>query len=179
MPLFADLQIADTTVVGLLDDHRFYKAHLYAFVVMPEHIHLLTTLPKNLSVSQFANRIKSAAANRSLPLLSPDADRDLTERRTQKNRKMWQRSFRSVVIDQEWAFLQKIEYIHRNPVLRGLCANPSDYRWSSAALYERGLVSEEGGVSFDAEVLKCWPLAVRSDLHGRRPRPATRGRVAG
>jgi putative transposase len=35
-------------------------------------------------------------------------------------------------------FVEKVRYIHRNPVTRGLVERPEDYRWSSFNLYAGG-----------------------------------------
>jgi hypothetical protein len=61
-------------------------------------------------------------------------------------RTFWQRSFRSVVVRDEAMLLQKLGYIHRNPVRAGLATEPEEYRWSSAAAYAAFLVYEDQGV---------------------------------
>ncbi|MDQ2985304.1 MAG: hypothetical protein M3R13_01120, partial [Armatimonadota bacterium] len=81
---------------------------------------------------------------RILPILDENIRRKHESSRTLQDRVLWQRSFRSIVIDAEWVFKQKLEYIHSNPVKRGLCARSNDYRWSSARLWSAGLASEEG-----------------------------------
>jgi hypothetical protein len=68
----------------------------------------------------------------------------LQAKRTLKDRVLWQRSFRSVTIDKDWAFRQKMDYIHNNPVKRGLCDLPASYRWSSAWMVEEGHYLSEG-----------------------------------
>ncbi len=36
-------------------------------------------------------------------------------------------------------FIQKIEYIHNNPVAAGLCIYPEEYKYSSAKFYDSGI----------------------------------------
>jgi hypothetical protein len=94
----------------------------------------------------------------------PDHLRKL-QRARQKlvSRAVWQRSFHSLPIDGEKMWLQKLEYIHHNPVRRGLCEAPQDFAWSSAQLWENGYWKEELIVP-DAVIDEYWPSAVRDPL---------------
>jgi REP element-mobilizing transposase RayT len=150
-PAFSDPAVADTMLAGMLADLKELEAGVYGFVVMPEHIHLLLKLPSGLSVSQLVNVIKSKSARRILPMLANDVRSKHESKRTLKDRVLWQRSFRSVIIDADWAFVQKIEYIHNNPVKRGFCSKASDYRWSSAVIYSDGL-GREDGIDLDSRI---------------------------
>jgi len=143
-PVFGDPKVADSMLAGVLADLKVVDAEVYGFVVMPEHIHLLLKLPSGWTASQLVNVVKSKSARRVLPILSVEMRRKHESRRTISDRALWQRSFRSVIIDADWAFTQKIEYIHNNPERRGLCLQASDYRWSSALMYSHGLVDENG-----------------------------------
>lgn len=51
----------------------------------------------------------------------------------------WERNALSVPIWSEKVLLQKLNYIHQNPVRAGLCADPKDYYYSSARFYETGI----------------------------------------
>ncbi len=48
----------------------------------------------------------------------------------------------------EAQFVEKLRYIHRNPVVRGLCERPEDWQWSSFVHYETG---QEGDVEIESE----------------------------
>ena len=69
-----------------------------------------------------------------------------------KDRKhqVWERNSLGVPLWSQEVFLQKLEYIHNNPVRAGLCRYPEDYRYSSARFYEKNerdwdfLVHHEG-----------------------------------
>lgn len=45
----------------------------------------------------------------------------------------------SVELSSEKVFLQKLEYIHYNPVKAGICIYPEDYYFSSALFYENAV----------------------------------------
>ncbi|MAT71620.1 MAG: hypothetical protein CMJ58_19100 [Planctomycetaceae bacterium] len=120
-----------------------YPWRLAAFVYMPEHVHLLvypTTAPADVSRLLFAvkrpvsYRVKQRLADSGDPIL-----RDLTVRQRpgRTTFRFWQEGpgYDRNLAEPE-AVLAAIDYLHRNPVSRGLCQRARDYRWSSARWYE-------------------------------------------
>jgi putative transposase len=107
---------------------------LVGYVVMPEHIHLLISEPPEGTPSMV------------LQLLKQDVSRCL-DRETghggQSLPKFWEPRFYDFNV---WSLKKKIEklnYMHMNPVKRGLVSNPKDWVWSSFSFYanrERGLI---------------------------------------
>jgi len=57
-----------------------------------------------------------------------------------KDRKfqIWERNSLSIPLWSDKVMLQKLEYIHYNPVKAGMCLYPEDYQYSSAAFYHKG-----------------------------------------
>ena len=119
-----------------------HKFDLIAFVYMPEHLHLLV-LPRteDSKVSSLLKAIKRPYSYRIKQLLK-QSDSELLEKLTVRQRpgvmtfRYWQegpgydRNLHSPN-----AIEAAINYIHLNPVRRGLCTNPIDWKWSSARLY--------------------------------------------
>jgi putative transposase len=124
---------------------RTRRAHnfvLYAYVLMPEHLHLLLSEPKNHSLSSTMRVIKGESSK----LLKG------------KRNHFWQPRYYDFNLFTTHKFKEKIQYIHRNPVKRGLVTNPEGYRWSSFNHYATG---EPG------------PIEIESDwTHRRRERAA-------
>jgi putative transposase len=89
-----------------------YKLH--AFVVMPDHVHLLLT-PTEKTISQVMNLIKGGFSRR-LPYNSP----------------IWQRGFADHLVRDAAQFKSRREYIHQNPVRANLVTAPDLYPFSSA-----------------------------------------------
>ncbi len=52
---------------------------------------------------------------------------------------IWKRLPLSVELFTEKGYVQKIDYIHNNPVRAGLCKYPEEYKYSSAKYYELGI----------------------------------------
>ena len=114
---------------------------LWAYVLMPEHVHLLVCprVPK-LKVGKIAGRIKEAVARKAIAYLERHARHWLpriTVREGERTRRrFWQpgRGYDRNVVEPSTVH-QMIEYIHANPVRRGLVACAEDWEWSSARWY--------------------------------------------
>jgi putative transposase len=94
---------------------RSHDFLLYAYVLIPEHIHLLLSEPKTHSLSSTIRVIKGESSK----LLKGT------------HRHFWQPRYYDFNVFATGKFKEKIQYIHRNPVTRGLVSKPEDYRWSS------------------------------------------------
>jgi hypothetical protein len=60
----------------------------------------------------------------------------------------WQKRYYDFNIRNQRQFAEKLRYIHRNPVKRGLCERPDDWEWSSFRHYATGI---EGRVEIESE----------------------------
>ncbi len=92
--------------------------NLISFVVMPDHLHLII-IPRKKNVSQSMHSIKGFSSKE-------------INKINDRNGRIWQASFRDFTIYSEKLLLQKITYIHDNPVRKGLSLEASDYKFSSA-----------------------------------------------
>lgn len=116
--------------------------HLWTYVFMPEHVHLIVypRRPK-YEVKTILKAIKEPVGRRAVRYLRAHAPQwipRITRRRGARiESHFWQLGggFDSN-IDAPTALAQMIEYIHLNPVRRGLVERASDWKWSSAAWYE-------------------------------------------
>jgi len=111
---------------------------LWAYVFMPEHVHLLLwpRVP-DYSISRFLQAVKMPVSRRILRQLRVKEDPRLEELATgQKERphRFWQdRGGYDRNIVQAETIHRAIEYIHGNPVRRKLVNSPEEWKWSSAA----------------------------------------------
>jgi putative transposase len=105
---------------------------LHAYVVMPDHYHVLLTLVGCPSISNLVRRIHAIFSYR-----VRRAGASAPARQTVGNR-VWQKRFYDHVIRDERDFLAKFGYIHDNPVLSELVLDPKDYPWSSFHFWEMG-----------------------------------------
>jgi putative transposase len=115
---------------------------LVAFVYMPEHVHLLVWAAEpNTCVDDLLFAIKRPTSFRIKQLLQAANDpllRELTiqERPGKMTLRFWQEGpgyDRNIeTIEEAWI---AAEYNHNNPVRRGLCATPGEWKWSSWRFY--------------------------------------------
>ncbi|MGD0631374.1 MAG: transposase [Terracidiphilus sp.] len=124
-----------------------HQARVYAYVLMPEHIHLLINEPPLILLAQFLKALKQ-----------------ITSRKLRGDRRQfWQDRSIDANIRGETARSEVIRCIHRNPVKRGLVASPEQYRWSSFNHYAIGI---RGIVEIESE----WTARTRGPLIAKRPR---------
>ncbi len=116
--------------------------HVWAYVIMPDHAHLLLW-PTELEydVSEILNSIKQSVAKRALIHVRRTAPGFLARMEDRQpdgkmHYRFWQRGggYDRNIVEPATVY-QQIEYIHNNPVRRGLCARPEDWTWSAAADY--------------------------------------------
>lgn len=114
------------------------------YVVMPEHVHLLFSEPERGDPSAVMKVLKQSFARQLLNRCRAGDPRQsslwkipLTEGH------VWQDRFYDFVVFTEKKRVEKLRYMHRNPVVRGLVLAPEQWNWSSYrhyALGERGPV---------------------------------------
>jgi len=123
----------------LVEVRRRYEFSLVGFVVMPEHIHLLIGEPRKGNPSKVIQALKQSVSrrlrNKGRRRGSPNQLR-LGFAVAEKNPHLWQRRFYDFNV---WSYkkkLEKLRYMHFNPVKRGLVKDPKDWPWSSYSFYE-------------------------------------------
>jgi putative transposase len=119
-----------------------FNFQLIAFVFMPEHVHLLTLpLEAEPAIAGYLAAVKrptSTLVKRDLQLGRSRLLEELTirERPGKTTFRFWQEGpgyDRNLF--GETAVLKAIDYVHANPVRRGLCREVTDWAWSSARWY--------------------------------------------
>ena len=117
---------------------------LNAFVIMNNHMHLIWQpafefTPSDIQASlikQTAKQLKFALGKNNAIALD-----DFKVNKYDRNYQIWKRDSLSIELRTHAIFMQKLEYIHYNPVKAGLCINPEDYYYSSARFYATGIDS--------------------------------------
>jgi putative transposase len=108
----------------LLESIRIrYNFWINAYVVMPEHVHLLVSEPERDDLATVIKVLKQSISCR----LKPPAQQHF-----------WQPRYYDFNVYSELKRAEKVDYIHWNPVKRGLVATPEAWRWSSFRHYATG-----------------------------------------
>ena len=140
LPLFQNDKIKDTfgSYLNQAKDRLEFK--LYAWVLMPEHFHLLVRpASPDQTMSQILRGIKAGFAKLMIRRWR-ELDASILERIQDDSgtHRFWQAGGgydRNITSELE--LIEKIGYIHRNPVTRGLVERPVDWVWFSALWYEQ------------------------------------------
>jgi len=133
-----------------------YVFVVVGYVVMPDHIHLLISEPEQGTPSTVMQVLKQRFARQVLHKRCPAEQAQggpsfaLFAKGGQPH--LWQRRFYDFNVWSERKRLEKLRYIHRNPVKEGLVAAPENWEWSS---YRSYAFQEEGRVKINQ-----WPKAV-------------------
>jgi putative transposase len=111
---------------------------LWGYVVMPEHIHLLLGEPPCGDLSTVVQKLKLRVARHVRPRKKWNADgrsEHPVTHRAEPVRNFWQERFYDFNVYSEGKRKEKLNYMHANPVKRGLVAHPKDWAWSSWNFY--------------------------------------------
>ena len=100
------------------------------YVIMPEHIHMMVSEPKRCSIAGLLHGLKLSVALR------------------RSERPFWLARYYDFNIRTPKKRIEKLRYMHRNPVVRGLVNKPEDWMWSSFRHYATGVV---GVVEIESE----------------------------
>jgi len=117
---------------------------VYAFVVMPNHLHLIWEMlgmnKKEMPHATF-NKKTSHLIIRNLKLNYPHLLHYFTVAETDRSFRIWQRDALAILMDNVTKLEQKIDYTHLNPLQErwNLANSPETYYWSSASFYEKGV----------------------------------------
>jgi putative transposase len=199
--LFREAEDFQQLLVWLKDSAKEFKVAVHAYVLMPDHLHLLATPSTAEGLAQMMQRL----GRYYVPWYNA---------KYQRSGGLFQGRFKTSLIDAQRYFMVCSRYIEANPVRSRLVSDPRDYPWSSFA-HHAGLkpdalivdhalywalgntpfqreaaylelsgptLSEAEMLTVDAAVLKGWPLGsdgFKAELQLRAKRqvlPAKRGR---
>jgi putative transposase len=147
LPLFASARAKNLFVKILGEVRTRYGFALAAYVVMPNHIHLLIGEPTKGTPSTVMQDLKQRVSrhlrrksrrklsSHQLALPFPQANDSLPQ--------FWQPRFYDFNVWSQSKFVEKLQYMHMNPRKRKLVTHPKDWPWSSFCFYpkkETGLV---------------------------------------
>lgn len=109
---------------------------------MNNHIHLIwQMLPGNEPTAVQLSFMKYTAQQIKFELLkdAPGLMEKCKVNKGDREYQIWKREPLAIDLFTEAVFMQKLNYIHNNPVAAGLCKLPEEYYYSSALFYEQGI----------------------------------------
>jgi len=109
----------DIFLDSLEHTRRKYDLEVIGYVVMPEHVHLLLSEPPD----------HETPLSRALQSLKLSVSKRLAQR------PFWHTRYYDFNVFTHNKRVEKLKYMHRNPVTRGLVEKPEDWPWSSFRHY--------------------------------------------
>ena len=158
LPWLNSARARDSFLTILEQMRQRYSFVVVGYVVMPEHVHLLLSEPEVGSPSTVMQVLKQRAARALLPRRKRQDCRQRELFGEEPRRAFWQARFYDFNVWTAKKRVEKLRYMHRNPVKRGLAKSPEPWRWSSYRWYrlgEAGLVQVSvgwGEISFGSRV---------------------------
>jgi putative transposase len=174
-PLLGTAARRDLLLTILEEVRHQYRFVVHGCVVTPEHVHLLITEPEVGDPSVVMKIVKQAFARRlkKRQRREFEAQGQLWKLATGH---VWQKRFYDFNVWSERKRSEKLRYMHRNPVKRGLVEQPDQWKWSSFRSYsygERGPRKLSGVGSRDQEPSsgKVWKWSISaSPTHSQTTR---------
>jgi putative transposase len=117
---------------------RRYRLGVIGYVVMPEHVHLLLRGPSRKLLAAGLRSLKLSMATRTMRW------------------PFWQPQYHDFSVFTDVKRIEKLDYMHANPVKRGLVHRPEEWRWSSCRYY---LTGNKGRVEIESSWRDQWKSA--------------------
>src|SRR5271166_1053557 len=132
-PLLKMPDARDLVVRALEQALRWYGFYVVGYVVMPEHMQLLISEPERSRLAVALQMLKQCVSQKL---------------RGASQNPFWQPRYYDFNVWSERKRVEKLRYMHRNPVKRGLVPSPEEWPWSSFRHY---LTGEDTGVEIESQ----------------------------
>ena len=157
LPVFQTNTIKDITCRAIDEARNSGGFLLFAYVIMLDHMHLLTNCPntsanvlrylKGITGRRVIDYLKEKNYQTSLAKLRHE------EWKRKHSYSLWQQEKNVFSIYSEAMFMQKVNYIHLNPVRAQMVERAIDYRWSSARIWQ-GREAEDEPLRIDIDQIR-------------------------
>jgi len=141
IPLFTNTKSVDILLESFKYLQESDNLKIYAYVILENHLHLVASSD---DIAKTIKKFKSYTAKKLLELLQKENIKTILEQlafykkahKKTTTYQVWQEGMQPKLMENEKIMLQKIEYIHNNPVKRGYVDEAKHWRYSSARDYE-------------------------------------------
>ncbi|MHB1277431.1 MAG: transposase [Bacteroidia bacterium] len=140
--------VGEVYIPLILESLEYFKNSeiglVHAFVIMPNHIHILISLA--IDPKKFQHQFLSYTAHRIIKLNSHLAKKQKTDFSVSKNdrqNQLWRENSKMLYVPSLQSCYRCLNYIHHNPCQPywSLVSKPSEYQWSSAHYKNRSLIT--------------------------------------
>lgn len=153
MPLFTRVESVQILIDSLKHLQIADNLKIFAYVVLENHLHLVAS---SNDIAKSMKKFKSFTAKELLALLQKHNVKTILDQlafykkahKQETTYQVWQEGMQPKLIQSEAMMMEKINYIHNNPIKRGYVDEAKHWRYSSARDYE--------GVSGIIEIERMW-----------------------
>ncbi len=135
LPVFRTDALKIITCNALDEARKSAGFSIYAYVIMPDHLHAITD--NNLKSSEILRYINGIISRRVIDHLKAHGHNASLRKLIHQTKErayrysLWDHHSNVFSITSEDMFMQKVNYVHQNPVRAGFVENAEDYHWSS------------------------------------------------
>ena len=147
LPVFQTEKLKEITTDALNEARESAEILIFAYVIMSDHYHLITDGKRKPSeVLRYTNGI---SARRVINYLKENNYTSSLEKLRQETKKreykysLWEHHSNAFLLTSEATFMQKVNYIHQNPVSAGLVERSEDYLFSSVRIWHKKPLENE------------------------------------
>jgi len=141
IPIFTNSESVNIVLESLKYLQANHNLKLYAYVILENHLHLVASSD---DIAKDIARFKSFTAREIINLLKTKNVKTILEQlefykkahKVDREFQLWQEGMQPKLIQSEQMMLEKINYIHNNPLKRGYVDEAKHWRYSSARDYE-------------------------------------------
>lgn len=157
LPIFRTAALAQILCDALDEARRSGKFLLFAYVIMLDHLHLVTD--SRIDSKDILRFVKGIGSRRIIDYLKENGHNESLQKLRVQHRSdgsdhsVWQRRPNVRLLWSETMLWQRIQYTHLNPVRAELVDHPNDWRWSSARIWH-GRRSEEEPFEVDNDKIE-------------------------
>ena len=141
IPIFTNKESVGTVLDSLQYLQKSDNLKIYSYVILENHLHMVAS---SNDIAKSIKKFKSFTAKELLTLLKKKNVKTILDQlafykkahKTDTEYQVWQEGMHPQLIQNEQIMIEKIEYIHNNPLKRGYVDEAKHWRYSSARDYE-------------------------------------------
>lgn len=139
--MFRTDKLKEITTKAITEARISSGISIFAYVIMPDHFHIITD--SKLKPSNILRYLNGVTARRVIDYLKENNFTSSLDKLKQFEKKrgykysLWQHHSDTFIITSESTFIQKVNYIHQNPVRAELVGKIDDYLYSSVRIWKR------------------------------------------
>ena len=147
LPVFRTDKLKEIACKAITEARKSSEIFIFAYVIMPDHFHIITD--SKLKPSNILRYLNGITARRVIDHLKENEYITSLDKLKQFEKKrgykysLWEHHSDTFTITSESMFMQKVNYIHLNPIRAELSKNIDDYLYSSSRIWKRKSIENE------------------------------------